>query len=221
LSGESPAADRKRRIGRYVALGDSLTAGHGLDHELRWPDLVSGALAEAGPGLEYFNLARDGATSTEVMEQLPRAIELGPDLVTVICGANDVILDLRPDVPAFAARFGQILDRLTGALPEAAILTANYPEGSVLTGAGPRTRARIRRGMTELNRAIKAVAAERGVPCLDAVGHPGSGDARNYCVDGLHPSVLGHAHIAAEVCDALANIFSIEIPTERRERIWS
>jgi lysophospholipase L1-like esterase len=221
LNGNPPTTRPQRRIGRYVALGDSFTAGDGLDHGRRWPDLVAAALEEANPGFEYFNLARDGATSSQVMEQLPPAIELAPDLVTLTCGANDVILELRPDVPVFIARFELILDRLTESLPGAAILAANYPEGSDLTGAGPRTRARISRGMTELNEAIRTVTAARGVPCLDVGRHPGTGDSRNYDSDGLHPSVRGHLHAADATCEALAHIFSIEIPTERRERTWS
>ncbi|MBK5110261.1 MAG: SGNH/GDSL hydrolase family protein [Thermoleophilia bacterium] len=221
MSGDSVTTGGRRRIGRYVALGDSFTAGNGVDPGSRWADLVSDALGALNPDFEYFNLARDGATSSEVGEQIPRAIELEPDLITLVCGANDVILELKPDVPAFAARLESILDRLTGALPEAAILTANYPEGWDLTGAGPRTRARIRRGMTELNEAIRTVTAASGVPCLDVVSHPGTGDARNYEIDGLHPSLRGHLHTADEICEVLARDFSIEIPSERRERIWS
>jgi lysophospholipase L1-like esterase len=221
MTGPAASGEQHRRIGSYVALGDSFTAGNGLEPGSRWPDLVAEALEQINPEFEYSNLALDGATSSDVLEQVPRAIELEPDLITLICGANDVILELRPDVEAFAARFELILDRLIAALPGAAILSSTYPEGWDLTGAGPRTRARMRRGMKDLNEVIRSVTSDRNVPCLDVVDDPGTGDARNYEMDGLHPSLRGHLHAADEVCERLAEMFSIEIPTERRERIWS
>lgn len=221
MSGDPLERPGPRVIERFVALGDSFTAGNGLDPGRRWADLVAGALERANPGFEYFNLARDGATSIVVEGQMDRAIELEPDLISLTCGANDVILALKPDVPAFAVRFGSMLDRLVEALPGAAILTANYPEGWDLTGAGPRTQARINRGMAELNPAIRSVTAARGLLCLDVAGHSSTQDAGNFEQDGLHPSLQGHVHMADEVCEVLSRDFSIEIPTERRERIWS
>lgn len=210
-----------RLINRYVALGDSFTAGNGLEAGRRWADLVAGELSRLNPDFEYINLARDGATSSDVLEQVPAAIGLEPELVTLVCGANDVILELKPDVGAFAQRFELILGRLKEALPGVAILTANYPEGWDLTGVGRRTRARINQGMFELNRAITSITAEMGVPCLDVVDHPGTGDARNLEADGLHPSPQGHLHAADEFCDGLIRNFGIEITSERKQRIWN
>ena len=69
----------------YVALGDSFTSGL-VDGESRWPDQVARAL---GPEVRYVNLAWVGATSEDVERvQLARALELDPDLITLICGAN-------------------------------------------------------------------------------------------------------------------------------------
>jgi lysophospholipase L1-like esterase len=83
-------------VSTYVALGDSFTAGTG---EEPWPDQVARGL---GPGLSYTNLAVFGATSADVEEgQLERALELGPDLVSLICGANDVLESVRPDPEEF------------------------------------------------------------------------------------------------------------------------
>ena len=53
----------------------------------------------------YVNLAAVGATSEQVeREQLERALELQPDVVTIVCGANDVLFSTRPDPEAYAAR---------------------------------------------------------------------------------------------------------------------
>ena len=57
----------------------------------------------------YHNFGEAGATSSEVAAgQLPRCLELHPDLVTVVCGANDVLLSVRPDIDAHAAALAHV-----------------------------------------------------------------------------------------------------------------
>ena len=56
----------------------------------------------ATPDFVYRNLAVDGATSADVLDQLGEALQLEPDLVTVVCGANDVLFSVRPDLDAYA-----------------------------------------------------------------------------------------------------------------------
>src|SRR4051794_31910106 len=103
---------------RYVAVGDSFTEGvgdpdPGRPNGLRgWADRVAEALAAAQPGFGYANLAIRGRKLPQIIEeQLPAALTLRPDLVTLSGGGNDV---LRPkaDVDALAAA----LDEAVGAL---------------------------------------------------------------------------------------------------------
>lgn len=211
---------RKRTVSTYVALGDSFTAGNGCDPDRRWPDLLAAELRPAHPDLSYYNLARDGADSRDVLAQIPDAISREPDLVTLICGANDVILNLRPDIPTFQGRFELMLDRLRRALPGVSILTATYPEGWQLEGIGPRTQARIKLSMGELNRVIREVSAAREVPCLDVVDHPGLDDPANFEPDGLHPSAAGHRHAATEFRRAIIGNFSIQTKSRRKQTEW-
>ena len=193
-------------ISSFAALGDSFTAGNGCDPRERWPDLIADDLRAASPRLRYLNLARDGASSSDVDGQVELAIEFRADLVTLICGANDVILSPRPDIQGFGIRFTSMLDRLHSGLPDAVVLTSTYPEGWRLDGVGPRTQARMTAGMTELNRAIRLVAASRAVPCLDVVDHPAIQDPSNYEPDGLHPSAAGHRQAATELRKAIESV---------------
>src|SRR5258708_32189966 len=90
-------------VSRFVALGDSITLGIG-------DPLPSGSwrgwaalLAASVPGAELHNLAVSGALTRDVeREQLPRALELRPDVPSGVGGGNDT---LRPrfDVSAVAA----------------------------------------------------------------------------------------------------------------------
>lgn len=203
------AGRRGRVVSAYAALGDSFTAGRESIEAERWADRVAGTLRTVDPGLAYRNLAVDGARSAEVLEQLPAALEIGPDLVTVICGANDVLLTSRPDVEAYERRFSEILTRLREADPDTAILTATAPEAWHFMDLRPRTAARAERALTALNDATRRVATRHAVPCLEMTGHPELTERDNYAEDGLHPSARGHQRVAREVVVWLRDRFGI------------
>lgn len=199
-----------RIISSYVALGDSFTAGRESIEALRWADLLADSLRVANPELTYANLAIDGATSAEVLEQVPAGLALDPDLITVICGANDILLTSRPDVAGYEARFSLILERLRGGAPEAAILTTTAPETWHFMDLRPRTKARLVKALSELNAVTRTVAARHGVPCLNVSGHPGLSDRANFSADGLHPSSQGHERAAQEIALSLHAHFGIQ-----------
>jgi lysophospholipase L1-like esterase len=210
--------DGTRPVSCYVALGDSFTAGTGCRPGERWPDRLAAGLRVRNPGLTYRNLAQEGASSEAVLDQVGPALQLEPDLVTVICGANDVLLTVRPDIDGYRRRLAQILDRLRSALPGVAILTATSPQGWRFLELGPRTRARVEGGLSRVNEATREIAVGRGIPCLDVVDHPGLEDAANFAADGLHPSPAGHARAAREFAAALRANYGIETATPEEER---
>jgi lysophospholipase L1-like esterase len=198
-----------RTVSAYVALGDSFTAGRGSADGERWADRLAAGLRERSPELVYRNLAVDGASSADVLGQLPTALALRPDLITVICGANDVLLTSRPDIEGYEGRFSEILEKLRDGAPEAAILTATAPESWHFLELRPRTKARLVRALGELNAATRSIAARHRVPCLNVAGHPGLTDRANFGADGLHPSMLGHERAAAEIALSLRAHFGI------------
>jgi lysophospholipase L1-like esterase len=198
-----------RTVGTYVALGDSFTAGREAARGERWADRLAAGLRALNPELSYANLAVDGAGSAAVLDQVPAALELEPELVTVICGANDVLLTTRPDVAGYELRFDEILWRLREAAPEAAILTATAPESWQFMELRPRTRARLTEALAELNAITRRVAARHDVPCLVVAGHPGLAERDNFSADGLHPSAQGHERAAREIALSLRDNFGI------------
>lgn len=210
----SPAMSARacgRVVSTYVALGDSFTAGRESADGERWADQLATALRAVNPQLVHRNLAVDGATSADVLEQVPAALALKPDLVTVICGANDVLLTSRPDVEGYERRFAAILERLREGAPEAAIMTTTAPESWHFMDLRPRTRARLVEALSGLNAATRSVAARHRVPCLNVAGHPGLTDRANFSADGLHPSALGHERATQEIALSLRAHFGIEV----------
>ena len=183
----------------YTALGDSLTHGTDPQKEGRWPDAVAAAL-----GARYANLAKIGATSRDVEEeQLEEALVLRPDIVSLICGANDVLESVRPDVGAFAMRLERMFLRIRTASPGALIFTATYPDMSRFVDLRERTRRRVRRGIEDFNASCRRVAADYDVLVLEWADHPKTGEPAYRAADGFHPSPEGHRRAASEVIEAL------------------
>jgi lysophospholipase L1-like esterase len=203
--------DPRRGLSCYVALGDSFTAGTGCPPGCSWADRLAEGLRREHPGLAYRNLAAEGATSAIVMKQLAEAVQLEPDLVTVVCGANDVLRSTRPDPLGYTRRLTRIVRRLRDAVPGVIVVTATAPEAWDFVELGPRTRSRIERGMHRFNRATRRVTEANHVACLDVVDHPGLRDRDNFASDGLHPSLRGHARAARAFARLLAETHQVAI----------
>lgn len=194
----------------FVAIGDSFTAGTDRDAP-PFPDLVAAQL----PGWRYANLAVRGARCGEVRHrQLDPALALNPDLVSVICGANDVVRTTRPEPEAFAEDFEAILLRLRSAVPTASIVTATYPAVAEFLPLRPRTRARVTTGLNEVNAVVRRCSARHGAACLELADHPGRGERRNYAADGFHPSAAGHRKAARAFVACLREELGIQTKTE-------
>jgi lysophospholipase L1-like esterase len=184
----------------YVAMGDSFTAGTDPSGP-RWPDELARSL-----GGRYVNLATVGATSEEVeRDQLDQALTLRPDVVTLVCGANDVLLCTRPDPDAYADRLSRMFERLRRELPDVMILTATYPDIARFLELRPRSRSRVEQGMRLFNAACRAVAQRHSVVVLEGFDHPVTEERSSFAADGFHLSREGHRAAAREFLRALRN----------------
>jgi lysophospholipase L1-like esterase len=189
---------------RYVALGDSSTEGlddpyEGADGGYRgWADRLAEQVDAAWPGLEYANLAVRGRLAGQVeREQLPAALALQPDLVSVFAGLNDV---LRPRVDQ-AAVAGS-LTRMMSALRAggATVLTITVPDAGPVNPIARPLSGRVR----WLNNAIRDAAARTGTLVCDVAAYPIASDPRMWSPDRLHANALGHERIAAGLAQTLA-----------------
>jgi lysophospholipase L1-like esterase len=192
----------------FVALGDSLSASTDSGS---WADRV----AEALQPISYVNLATGGATSRDVeLRQLGPALTFVPDLLSVVCGANDVLQAPRPDVAAVAARLARVCARVTETLPAARLVTATYPDPTRFVRLRPRTAARVRSGNAALNDAIRQVAVESGALCLDWAEHPAVFRRDNFADDGFHPAPELHRQAAAFAVRHITDLFAIDTTEE-------
>lgn len=209
-----------RVVSHYVAMGDSFSAGAAEGEPAqRWPDVLATRMRLAEPRLVYRNLAVAGATSGSVArDQLDHALALVPDVVSLVCGANDVLLSVRPDVERYGATLSAILSRLRRELPRAALLTATTPNFAGFLELHERSRRRVARGLDRLAAVTRLVAHRHRAACLDFASHPEALIRANYAGDGYHPSPWGHRR-AADAFGAALRRLGFALPDARPEEV--
>ena len=186
-------------ISSFVAIGDSFTEGledpDPAGGHLGWADRVAGALAERRPGFRYANLAIRGKLLDEVLaEQLPRAAEMAPDLVSLAAGGNDILRG--SDVDVLASHFE----------PGVAKLQAAGCRVLIFTGFDPRIFPVIRwlRGrIAAYNMHLRGIADEYGCDLVDLWSMRALNDPRVWSPDRLHLTAEGHRRVAWRTCEVL------------------
>lgn len=97
LSAEPGNADT-RSTAVILALGDSLTAGYGLDPRDSFPSQLEDALAQQGLAIRVINGGVSGDTSAGGLARVDWLLAEQPDLVIVELGANDGLRGLDPAI---------------------------------------------------------------------------------------------------------------------------
>lgn len=201
-------------ITRYVAVGDSFTEGlwdpapssDATGPQRGWADRLAESLSAARlsrglPALEYANHAIRGKLLGHILdEQLPRALDQGPDLVSIIGGGNDV---LRPgmDPDALARRL------------ETAVIAARASGARVLMGTGmdpvalPIVRG-TREKVATLNSHVWSIANRQGAAVLDLWGLRALQHRDMWSGDRIHLSPEGHHRVAQ------AALFALGLPPD-------
>jgi len=106
---QAPAPQATRPI-KMVVLGDSLSAGLGLQASAAFPERLQKALQVKGIAVEMTNAGVSGDTSSGGRDRLDWSVPDGTDAVIVELGANDALRGLDPKVTREA--LSDILTRL-------------------------------------------------------------------------------------------------------------
>jgi lysophospholipase L1-like esterase len=186
---------------RYVAIGDSQTEGlwDGDDNVgvLGFADRLAVRLDALYPGLEYANLAIRGKRVAHVLyEQLPPALAMQPDLITVCVGMNDVIQPGRS--------FGRALldlERVYAALAAsgATVVTTTFPNVAQFIPLGRLVSTRL----AHVNGINRAAAIRYGFRLVDLQNAPSMRELDTWAIDRVHASTKGHMIFAAAAAEAL------------------
>jgi lysophospholipase L1-like esterase len=187
-------------VGSFVALGDSFTEG--LDDPradqsgyLGWADRFAEMLAAQQPGLRYANLAVRGKMLGEVAgEQVPRAIAMAPDLVSLAAGGND-LLRPRGDPDALAEAFDDAVRALLIAGCQVLVFTGFDPRFPVV---------RLIRGkVAAYNMHLRAIADRHQCHLVDLWSMTVLHDPGAWSADRLHLTPDAHRRVALRACEVL------------------
>jgi lysophospholipase L1-like esterase len=189
-------------VGTFVALGDSITEGlgdpypDGTGRYRGWADRFAERLAAQRPGLRYANLAVRGKLAASIAaEQVPPAIAMAPDLVSVAAGGNDL---LRPwaDPDAVAETVEGAVGELHAAGCGVMLFTGFDP------GMFPLIRL-IRGKAAAYSMHLRAIADRFDCHLVDLWSMRVLGDSREWSADRLHLSPDGHRRVALRVCEVM------------------
>jgi phosphatidylinositol alpha 1,6-mannosyltransferase len=152
-----------------------------------WADRLALLLAARG-GLHYANLAVRSRRVRDVAgEQLARARELRPDLVSILIGANDLVKS-HADVAALAAQVEQMVRTLRDDGADVLLLTPFLPD---------RRAARLfARRFADFASRLAAIAERTGAMLIDTDLHPVLSSRPNWGEDLVHLSSRGHRFLA-------------------------
>jgi lysophospholipase L1-like esterase len=193
----------------YVAIGDSLSEGLGdftFHHDRLhngWTDRLAGILAREaqvkGYEFHFANLSLRGAKLSKIIDlQLPRALKMQPDLVTVMAGSND-LMTKSPELPQLMEKFELALLSLKAAGCD--IVVAN-----TINPLHLRLFRSLRQRSERFSLMIQEVADRLEIPVLDVFGIDDFEQLIFWADDMVHFS--GHGHIA--VANRAAGLLNLD-----------
>ena len=184
---------------RYVAVGDSFTEGLvDVDPDrdgafVGWADRLAahlaGVAAGAGQELGYANLAVRGRLLGDIVgPQLDAALDMAPDLVSIVGGGNDI---MRPsvDLSALADQLEEAVARIRATGADVLLATPTDPRDAGLFKA-----LRPRHAVHAAN--VFTLAARHGAFVLNLWGSDWLRDWRMWGADRIHPTTEAHRRIA-------------------------
>lgn len=186
--GGPPKENALPRGTTVLALGDSLTAAHGVSPAEAWPALLSELT-----GWEVINGGVSGDTSEGGLQRLPALLdEHRPMLVLVTLGGNDMLRRLPQEQTV--ANLGRIIAQVRAHGAKAVLVATPKPS---LAGAAF--------GALSPADFYRALARDQQVPLIEDPMADVLSDAK-LKADQLHPNAAGHALLAKKLLAALTTI---------------
>jgi acyl-CoA thioesterase-1 len=179
-----------------VFLGDSLTAGLGLDENQAYPALLERQLREEGKAVRVVNAGVSGDTTAGGLSRIDWILGQHPDLVVVALGANDGLRGL--PLAEVETNLRQIIRRSQAAGGRVLLLGMRLPPNY-----GPYAE--------QFTALYPKLAKELDVPfvpfLLDKVG----GIRSLNQADGIHPTAQGQEIVAKNVLPYLEEMLAAKV----------
>ena len=182
-----PSPPRPGRV-EVVFLGDSLTAGYGVDARSAFPSIIQAAWTRRGIRYTAVNEGVSGDTTADVVARLGTSRGPGAELTVLEIGANDAFQAV--PVPQVQANLSRIIRTLKAGGSRVVLCSIHFGDGFLPAG-------------DEYTREFNAVYARAGkaenVPVLPMLLRSLFGRPSLWQDDGVHPTAEGHALIARDL----------------------
>jgi acyl-CoA thioesterase-1 len=167
---------------RIVFLGDSLTAGYGLDAREAYPGVVQERLRAAGLDFEVVNAGVSGDTSAGGLRRLEWSLDGNVAILLVALGGNDALRGLSTE--ELQRNLSAIIERARG-------------RGVQVILAGMEAPPNLGRAYTTAFRAVyRDLASKYRVALIPFLLDGVAGQAALNQPDGIHPNATGARRVA-------------------------
>jgi acyl-CoA thioesterase I len=174
---------------RVVVIGDSLTAGLGLDPTSAYPAVLQSKIRERGYALEVINAGVSGDTSADGLQRADWALEGNVQVLILALGANDGLRGLPP------VQMKANLQK---------IITKARERGIAVLLAGMEAPPNFGERYTrEYRQAFRDLASSNRVTFVPFLLDGVAGVARLNQADGIHPTAAGAVRVADTLWPAL------------------
>jgi acyl-CoA thioesterase-1 len=180
----NPTSEKRDRI---VILGDSITAGYGLDPAQAYPALLQQKIDALGWPYTVANAGVSGDTTAGGLRRVDWALRGGADVLVLALGGNDGLRGLSPEQTA--ANLTGIVQRAREKAPGVSVIIAGMemPESM-----GPQYAA-------DFHAVFPRVAKETGATLLPFLLEGVAGVPELNQADAIHPNVEGQKRVAENV----------------------
>jgi acyl-CoA thioesterase I len=183
--------DLKKQTEKILFLGDSLTAGYGIDVESSYPSLVQEKIRSKGLSYEIVNAGVSGDTTAGGVRRLDWLLRQDISVLVIALGANDGLRGIDPSVSR--SNLENIIDAARNHSGDMKILLAGmYAPPNMGEAYGK-----------EYERMFREVADDRKVSFLPFLLEGVAGEPVYNLSDGIHPNEEGYRKVADHVWNFL------------------
>jgi acyl-CoA thioesterase-1 len=175
-------------------LGDSITAGYGIDENQAFPALIDAMIKAAGKNYRAVNAGLSGETSSGGLRRIGWLLRSPVDILVLELGANDGLRGI--DLSVTEKNLQGIIDQTKAKYPNVKVVIAGM---QVPPNLGEQYTTRFREIFPKLARQNNAAL----IPfILEGV----AGEPSLNLPDGIHPTAEGHRILAENVWVVLKNL---------------
>ena len=177
--------------GAVLFLGDSITAGYGLELSQAYPELIQKRIDAKGWNYKVVNAGQSGDTTAGGLGRLDWLLNNKIDVLVLELGANDGLRGL--PVEEVRKNLQAIIDRTKARYPQAKIIIAGMKVPPNMGGDYGR----------RFEAVFRELAKKNNLPLIPFILERVGGMRGLNLQDGIHPTAKGHEIVADNVWKVL------------------